>query len=102
MLHRNHGIGSSSISLLDAVDMFAGFGEDVWVLWGREDTVEVGLVETFANLEDCVGGGRGSKGKLVRGCADNGTIFAVKVDVVLLILACPNCPCWRLLALVRP
>jgi hypothetical protein len=54
-MHGCHGIRSGSITFLDAVDMFAGFGEDVWIFGGREDSVEVCLVKAFADLENGVG-----------------------------------------------
>lgn len=91
-MHGVHRIGRHSIAFLDAVNGFTLFGEDVRVLGRREDTVEVGLVEAFADLEDGERGGGRGEGDLVRCCSNNRTIAFVEIDLMLFILACPYGP----------
>lgn len=43
------------IPLLNGVHILANLGEDVGLVWWREDPVEVGLVEAFPGSEDLAG-----------------------------------------------
>jgi hypothetical protein len=52
------------------VGVLVGLGEDVWDVCGREDGVEVCLVEAFAGGEDFAGGVWRREGELIGGDAD--------------------------------
>ena len=90
MEHGGKGVGGCCIAFLYCMDVFAGLGEDVRVLRGREDRVEAGFVEAFADLEDGLGGGRSGEGELVGSGAYYGAVLLVQGDVVLLGLASPR------------
>lgn len=80
LLHGGHRVRMCCHPLLLGMYIFSDLGEDIRVLWWREDPIEVGLVEAFScceNLPGCLWGG---KRQLIRPQAHNATIFAVKID----------------------
>lgn len=70
----------------------SGFGKDIWVLWRREDAIEVGLVESLTGLEQIEGGLWRRKRNFIWSGPNNGSILSVYVDVVLFVLARPDAP----------
>ena len=72
-LHRRHRVGVGRVAFLETVGVLVGLGEDVWVVCGREDGVEVCLVEAFAGGEDFAGGVWRREGELIGGDADDWT-----------------------------
>ena len=92
-MHGGHGIRCGGVAFLDAVDVLAGFGEDVGVLrWGK-DAIEIGFVKAFTNLEDGVGGCGRCKRQFIRGNADDRPVLTMELDIVLFVLASPDSPC---------
>ena len=93
-MHGGHGIRCRGVAFLDAVDVLAGFSEDVGILRWREDAIKVGFVEAFTDLEDGVGCCRRCERQFIWSYTDNRAVLAMEVDVVLFVLAGPDSPCW--------
>ena len=82
LLHGVHGVWMSSHPLLLCVYILSDFGEDVRVLWWREDSIEISLVEAFASGEDFFCGKGIGEGQLVWRDAYDRAVLAVDGNVV--------------------
>ena len=85
----NNRSGCCCVAFLDAMNGFAGLGEDVRVLGWWEHAVEIGFVEAFADLEYGLGGSGRCEGELVWCYSDDRTVLLVQGDVMLFGLAGP-------------